>query len=149
MWQLDTLLPNTGLTVLGSVNLAAFTGALPLFHGKCVKFFMYGRKILNIQSNVHVFMEVFSWDEQILQGLNCLVIWYFHCCVFPVVFYCICSMLTLSIKLQISSKLKIYFSQLVNHRDDPHTNNKSLLKVPDDLQLHSVAKSLRESTNGM
>ena len=68
------LLPNTGLTVLGSVNLAAFTGALPLFHSKCVKFLMYGRKILNIQSNVHVFMEVFSWDEQILQGLNCLVI---------------------------------------------------------------------------
>ena len=68
------LLPNTGLTVLENENLAASTEALPLFHSKCVKFFMYGRKILNIQSNVHVFMEVFSWDKQILQGFNCLVI---------------------------------------------------------------------------
>lgn len=51
--------------------------------------------------------------------------------------------------LQDQRDLESRYEVLVNHRDDPHTNNKSLLKVPDDLQLHSVAKSLRESTNAL
>lgn len=51
--------------------------------------------------------------------------------------------------LQDQRDLESRYEVLVNHRDDPHTNNKSLLKVPDDLQLHFVAKSLRESTNAL
>ena len=34
------------------------------------------------------------------------------------------------------------------HKDDPSSTNKSQLRVVDDGQIQSVAKSLRESTNG-
>ena len=36
----------------------------------------------------------------------------------------------------------------MSNRDDANSNNKSQLKVADDTQMQSVAKSLRESTNG-
>ena len=35
------------------------------------------------------------------------------------------------------------------NKDDPSSTNKSQLRVVDDGQIQSVAKSLRESTNGM
>ena len=34
------------------------------------------------------------------------------------------------------------------NKDDPSSTNKSQLRVVDDGQIQSVAKSLRESTNG-
>ena len=37
----------------------------------------------------------------------------------------------------------------MSNRDDPSSNNKTQLRVVDDVQMQSVAKSLRESTNGM
>lgn len=51
--------------------------------------------------------------------------------------------------LQDQRDLESRYEALVNHRDDPNSNNKGLLKVPEDLQPHSVAKSLRESTNAL
>ena len=38
--------------------------------------------------------------------------------------------------------------QLMSNRDDPNSNHKSQLRVMDDT-LPSVARSLRDSTNGM
>lgn len=38
---------------------------------------------------------------------------------------------------------------MMSNRDDPNSNNKSQLRVMDDTQLQSVARSLRDSTNGM
>lgn len=36
----------------------------------------------------------------------------------------------------------------MTNKDDPSSTNKSHLRVVDDGQIQSVAKSLRESTNG-
>lgn len=44
--------------------------------------------------------------------------------------------------------LESRYEVLVNQRDDPNSNNRGLLKVQ-DLQAHSVAKSLRENTNAL
>lgn len=44
--------------------------------------------------------------------------------------------------------LEFRYEVLVNQRDDPNSNNRGLLKVQ-DLQAHSVAKSLRENTNAL
>lgn len=44
--------------------------------------------------------------------------------------------------------LSLCVLQLMSNRDDPNSNHKSQLRVMDDT-LPSVARSLRDSTNGM
>ena len=37
----------------------------------------------------------------------------------------------------------------MSNRDDPNSNNKNQLRVMDEMQMQSVSRSLRDSTNGM
>ncbi|KAJ7378179.1 hypothetical protein OS493_024124 [Desmophyllum pertusum] len=50
--------------------------------------------------------------------------------------------------LQDQRDLESRYETLMSHRDDPNSN-KNQLRVTDDTQLHSVTKSLRESTNAL